>query len=302
MTIKKLLLLFCLLIFCSDFALAKKQEQLVLNSRFALVIDADTTNVLFEKNSEKVRSIASITKLMTAVVALDAQQDLDELITITNEDVKATSLTHRRTSNSLPVGTTLTRAELLHLALMNSQNRAAYAIARTFPGGVERFVMAMNNKADMLGMNETDYVDPTGLYNDNVSTPQDLAVLVRHAYDYELIRDFSTSTSYEMTSYSKRKPHTHAFGTTNRLLVKEDWIIMLQKTGYIHKAGHCLVMLTSVLARPIVIVLLDADSSRSRALDAVKIKFWLENNHVPSAKDLSTLDPYNKVHKYPHAR
>lgn len=259
-----------------------------VNAKSALVIDADTNKVIIGKNAEQVRPIASITKLMTAVIILDANLPLDKKITITQAEVKATMVRGRRTSTTLPVGTTLTRAQLLHLALMNSQNRAAYALARTYPGGVQTFVATMNAKAQMLGMDNTHYVDPTGLFNTNVSTAHDLAILVRHASDYVLIRDFSTAVRFELTLYYRRYHQKRAFGTTNRLVAEENWDIVLQKTGYIRDAGHCVAMLATMGTRRVVVVLLDATSNNARARDADHIKKYVETGEIP------------KVHKRRH--
>lgn len=259
-------------------------QQLPLSAQAALVIDANTNEVIIDKGADQVRPIASITKLMTAVVILDANLPLEEEIVISQEEVDATMLRHRPTSRSLPLGTKLTRAELLHLALMNSQNRAAAALARTYPGGAEAFVAAMNNKAQMLGMTNTRYVDPTGLYNDNVSTAIDLATLVRHASDYVYIRDFSTAETFELTMYSKKKTKKVTFGTTNALIRDGKWQIYLQKTGYIRDAGRCLVMRASVGTKDMVIVLLNAATSKARAMDAMRIKHWIETGEVLTIK------------------
>lgn len=265
------------------------------NAQSVLVIDAETGETIGEKNPEEVRPIASITKLMTAVVTLDANLNLDEEIIISQEEVDATSIKRGKyvemSGGNLPIGTKLTRAELLHLALMNSQNRAAAALARTYPGGSQAFFSAMNNKAQMLGMYSTKYVDSTGLYNDNVSTARDLAVLVRHASDYVLIKDFSTSTSFELTTYSKKKAKKVMFGTTNRLVVKKDWDVLLQKTGFIRDAGRCVVVMASVGTKKVIIVLLNAVTSEARAADADNIKHWVETGEVPKVK------PAKKKHK-----
>lgn len=252
--------------------------QLTPAAKSVLVLDADTHTVLFQKNPDDVRPIASITKLMTSVIVLDGGQSLDESITITNDDVEATRLRGGQTGTSLPVGTTLTRAELLHLALMNSQNRAAAALARSYPGGIPAFVEQMNNKAVQLDMVHTTYTDPTGLINTNVSTVDDLAKLVSAASNYAVIRDFSTSTSFQMTKYVKRHPRTIGYGTTNRLVRSGKWDLVLQKTGFINDAGHCMVMMTNIDMRRITIVFLNTPSNDVRALDAIRIRYWLEHN------------------------
>ncbi len=261
-------------------AKADEQPPFPLNAQSVLVIDAETGEKIIEKNAEDIRSIASITKLMTAVVILDARLDLEEEIVITQEDVEATRA-DSGTSRSLPVGAKLTRAELLHLALMNSQNRAAAALARTYPGGVDVFVGAMNHKAQMIGMYSTKYVDSIGLRNDNVSTATDLAILVRHSSDYVLVKDFSTSTQFEMTTYSKKRAKKVGFGTTNGLVRKPDWTIEVQKTGYIKDAGRCVVMMTSMGVKKVIVVLLNAISNEARAADASNIKHWVETGEAP---------------------
>lgn len=255
-----------------------------VNAQTVLVVDAETNEIILDKNAQDVRSIASITKLMTAVVVLDANLPLDEEIVISQEEVEATMLRKVPTSGSLPVGVKLTRAELLHLALMNSQNRAAAALARTYPGGAAAFIAAMNNKAAMLGMYNTQYVDPTGLFNDNISTARDLAILVRHASDYVLIKDFSTATVFELTTYHKKKARKIGFGTTNGLVHKNDWNIVLQKTGYIKDAGRCVVMMASMGAKKVIVVLLNAVSNEARAADASNIKYYVETGRTPLTK------------------
>jgi D-alanyl-D-alanine endopeptidase (penicillin-binding protein 7) len=269
-------------LFCVD---AKAEElPFKTNATTVLVLDAETGEPLYEKEATEIRSIASITKLMTAVVTLDAGLNLEEEIAIDPEDVVATTVRRQISGSNLPVGTKLTRAELLHLALMNSHNRAAAALARSYPGGMSAFVAAMNYKALMLGMSSTRYVDPTGLYSENVSTASDLAILVRHANDYVLIRDFSTSVLFEMTTYHKKRARKIGFGTTNRLVRKNEWDISLQKTGYIHDAGRCLVMLTKAGAKQVIIVLLNAVSNEARAADATNLKIWIETGEVPKTQ------------------
>lgn len=263
--------------------------ELPLNAQSVLVIDADNQEVLYERNSDDVRSIASITKLMTAVVILDAHLDMNEQIRITQDDLKHTELRGRATSSSLAVGTTLSREELLRLTLMNSQNRAAVALARTYPGGREAFIADMNLKAIELGMFHTTYVDPSGLFNENKSTAEDLAILLQAARLYPEICEFSTAPTYSLANNHK------TFGTTNRLVHSKAWNIVLQKTGYIRDAGRCVVMMTEVAYRSVIIVLLDTSSSQSRAKDAVTIKYWLENNTIPSARQVSNLSPYKAV-------
>lgn len=273
------------------------KADLVLNSTSALVINVDTGDAIFEKNSTTQRPIASVTKLMTAVILLDANVDLNEEITITNEDVQHTMIRKKPTSTSLPIGATLTRAELLHLALMNSQNRAAYALARTYPGGFTAFVEAMNNKAEILGMLSTKYTEPTGLSAGNQSTAEDLSILVKHAETHPLIKDFSTATSFTTSVYFKNKKRPISFNTTNRFVKQQTWNVLLQKTGFTMRAGYCMVMLTSVNNKDTIIILLNANSREMRAADAIKIKFWMENGREPSADEMKNLTPYKKTHK-----
>jgi D-alanyl-D-alanine endopeptidase (penicillin-binding protein 7) len=263
-----------------------------LNATAALVMDAETNDVLFQKNHMEIRSIASITKMMTALVTIEEQLPLDEHITITNEDVNATRLRNSYTGGSLGVGTTLTRGELLQLALMNSQNRAAAALGRTFPGGIDVFVQKMNTKARELGMLDTTFVDPTGLFSANRSTAYDLAILIKAASDYKIIRDFSTATSFQITTDYHKHHRFIGFGTTNKLVSVNRWNVLIQKTGYIQDAGHCLVMMTTIAARNVIIVLLNTPDNHKRALDAITLMYWLEHNISPSTMSLSALDPY----------
>lgn len=269
-------------------ATAKAQDlPFKLNAHSAIVVDADTGKVIFDKHSDQIRPIASITKLMTAIVTLDANLPMDEEIGISREEVEATKTNKgsRNISRSLPLGIVLTRAELLHLALMNSQNRAAAALARTYPGGTEAFVAAMNKKAQELKMDDTKYVDPTGLYNENVSSAHDLAILVRYASTYELINDFSTTPSFELTTYTqKRRAKKLAFKTTNRLVRQTDWNLVLQKTGYIRDSGHCLVLMAEMGVKKVIIVLLNTVSNTARAADASNIKYYIETGEVPKVK------------------
>lgn len=267
-------------------------QPVLVNAQSALVIDAETGEVIMGKNNDQVRSIASITKLMTAVVVLDKQLPLDEEIEITAEEVHGTMLRGRPTSGSLRTGTKLTRAELLHLALMNSQNRAAYALGRAYPGGIEAFVADMNVKATALGMANTKFVDPTGLYNENMSSADDLAKLVKASADYPEIRDFSTSTSFQTTAFVQNKMRKLGFGTTNRLLTKDRWDVVVQKTGYIRAAGRCLTMMVNIASRKVIIVLLNTSDPHARALDAISVMYWVENQQIATRAKLQELNPY----------
>jgi len=239
-----------------------------LKSQAALVVDQESGEILLGKNSQSKLPIASLTKLMTAIVTLDAELDPGELITITKADVDRLRGSHSR----LRVGTTLTRDELLHLALMASENRAASALANAYPGGKEACVLAMNLKAQLLGMSGTRFEDGTGLSGRNVSTAQDLAKLVQAAHSYPKIRDYTTSTSYQV----KVGHRAMRFGNTNRLTRSSRWDIGLSKTGYIAEAGQCLVMQVTLAGRSIIIVLLDSWGKYTRVGDATRIRRWLE--------------------------
>jgi D-alanyl-D-alanine endopeptidase (penicillin-binding protein 7) len=246
-------------------------DPLDLNSAVVLVLDQESGRTLYEKNANAVLPIASITKLMTAMVVLESGDSLQEMIEITEADVD----TEKHSSSRVRVGTTLTRAELLQLALMSSENRAAHALARRSRMGLTAFVAAMNVKARALGMNDTQYSDPTGLSSRNVSTARDLARLVRVAGDQPLVRQFSTAT--DMTA---AVPNQQVFRNTNRLIRSGDWEIDVSKTGYISEAGRCLVMQVRIQGRPTTVVLLDAFASQARATDAMRIRRWLETTEA----------------------
>jgi D-alanyl-D-alanine endopeptidase (penicillin-binding protein 7) len=250
------------------------KDELDLRSSVALVIDQDTREVLFSKNDQAVLPIASLTKLMTGLVVSEAKLPMDEVITITQDDVD----TEKGSSSRLRVGTTLTRAEALHLALMSSENRAAHALGRTYPGGLQAFVSLMNAKAHVLGMKDTQYVEPTGLSSRNQSSAQDLATLVNTAYQDPQLREYSTSPSYEF-AVGKR---TLQYNNTNRLVKHPDWDIGLQKTGYISEAGQCLVMQAKVAGRKLIMVFLDSAGKLSRIADAERVRRWVESN-APAA-------------------
>ena len=243
-------------------------QKLVLSSASALVKDQRTGKFLVQKKAEVVLPIASITKLMTAMVVLDAQMNLQEFITIDPQDVD--NLRHSR--SRLPLGTRMTRREALLLALMSSENRAAHALGRTYPGGIGRFVYAMNMKAQSLRLAETRFDDPTGISNGNVSSARDLARMMDAAYNYRLIREFTTCKE-AMISSGRR---TLEFHNSNRLLQNPRWQIGLSKTGFIEEAGRCLVMQANVAERPVLIVLLDSQGTLARFGDANRIKKWME--------------------------
>ena len=248
--------------------LRDRNDPLDLNSSVALVVDQDTHEVLLRKNENAVLPIASLTKLMTGLVVVDAQLPMDEMITISQADVD----TLKGSSSRLAVGTTLSRGELMHLALMSSENRAAHALGRTFPGGMSAFVTLMNAKAGELGMNDTRYVEPTGLSSDNRSSAKDLATLAAAAYDRPVLRDLSTSPSYQV-DVGRR---TVQFNNSNRLVHNPEWTIGLQKTGYISEAGRCLVMQANVAGRQVIMVFLDAAGKAARIGDAERVRRWVE--------------------------
>jgi D-alanyl-D-alanine endopeptidase (penicillin-binding protein 7) len=239
-----------------------------LRSASAIVLDADG-NLIYGKDVNTVRPIASITKLMTAMVVLDAQLDLDEKITITKEDRDLIRLTGSR----LGYGATLARRELILLALMSSENRAATALGRTFPGGMDNFILAMNQKASSLGMDNSQFADPAGLNAKNVSTATDLAKMLAAAEGYPLITQSTTTRRMDVWPYAKRGPLT--YGNTNRLLKNESWNIELSKTGYIHEAGRCLVMQANIEGEDISIVLLNSFGKLTPYGDSNRLRKWM---------------------------
>ncbi len=244
------------------------QDPLELKSNAALVIDQENAQVLFEKNANVSLPIASITKLMTSLVVLEANQDMDEVLEVTNEDID----TEKGSSSRLRIGSKLKRSDMLHIALMSSENRAASALGRNYPGGLQACVAAMNAKAQSLGMLDTHYVDSTGLSSHNVASAQDLAKLVSAAYSQTLIRQYSTDTQYAVHPGGRPLEYT----SSNRLTSSKDWEIGLQKTGYISEAGRCLVMQAMIEGRAVVMVFLDSKGKYSRFADAGRIRKWLE--------------------------
>jgi serine-type D-Ala-D-Ala endopeptidase (penicillin-binding protein 7) len=245
-------------------------DQLGLKASVALVVDQETNEVLFSKNDSAVLPIASLTKLMTGLLVSEAKLPMDEMITITQEDVD----TEKFTGSRLRVGAMLTRGELMHLALMSSENRAAHALGRTYPGGLQAFVSLMNAKAKMLGMNDTRYVEPTGLSSKNQSSAHDLATLVGAAYQEPLMRELTTSPEHEVTVGNR----TLQYHTTNRLVRSPEWTIGLQKTGYIREAGQCLVMQAKIAGRKLIMVFLDSAGKLGRIGDAERVRKWVESN------------------------
>jgi serine-type D-Ala-D-Ala endopeptidase (penicillin-binding protein 7) len=254
-------------------AVAGRDSAPELKSSAALVIDQTVGRPLFAKNTGSVLPIASITKLMTAMVVLDAGLPLNEQIVITEADKDLIKGTRSR----LRIGTALTRRDLMQLALMASENRAAEALTRVYPGGTAGFVAAMNQKAIELGMWHTRFVDGTGLSSDNVSTAQDLTKMVAAAYGYPLIREFTTDTG---TSIRLANGQVMNYRNSNRLVNNSEWEIGLSKTGYISEAGRCLVMQAKIAGKPVIIVLLDSWGKLTRIGDANRIKRWMETRHA----------------------
>ena len=240
-----------------------------LRSHAALILDAEHGRILFSKNPDNIVPIASITKLMTAIVVLDAKLPLKEGVVIEQADVDVIKNTRSR----LRVGTRLSRYDLLRLALMSSENRAAAALGRAYPGGINAFVEAMNNKAFELGMGNSYFVDSTGLNRKNVSTARDLAKLVEAAEDYDLIRQFSTTAAHAVEFEEER---ALKFVNSNRLVRSSSWEIGVSKTGFLREAGRCLVMQAKISGKPIIIVLLDSAGKNTRIGDANRVKKWME--------------------------
>jgi D-alanyl-D-alanine endopeptidase (penicillin-binding protein 7) len=241
-----------------------------LSSAAFVVANHRTGEVISERNGNRVMPIASLTKLMTALVVLDANLRLNEMLTVTNADIDRI----KGTGSRLAIGSRLSRAEMLHIALMSSENRAASALARHYPGGQRAFIEAMNAKARMLGMWSTHYADSTGLNPRNVSTAQDLAKLAVAAAAYPLIRQYSTDDQ----SYVRTNKNQLHYRNSNRLIREGQWEFTLSKTGYIREAGRCLVLGTKVNREPVIMVLLNAETTNDRVADAKRIKTWLESS------------------------
>jgi D-alanyl-D-alanine endopeptidase (penicillin-binding protein 7) len=246
-----------------------------LSSNIALIFDEQTQLPLYNKNAELVAPIASITKLMTAMVVLDAMSSLDEQVIVDVADLD----TLKGTRSRLRIGMSFTRSEMLKLALMASENRAASALARNYPGGTVAAVAAMNAKAQELGMSNTKFFDPTGLNSDNVSTAQDLVKMVAAARNYSLIHQYTTTGTHAVDGWGGRELR---FNNTNPLVRNASWEIGVSKTGFINEAGRCLVMEATINQRPVIIVLLDSWGKSTRIGDANRIKKWMEsaNTHV----------------------
>lgn len=244
-----------------------------MRSEVAYVQDLASSTVLYDKNSEEVRPIASISKLMTALVIAEARQPMDAVLSISDADVDR--LRHSR--SRLSVGAELSRADMLHLALMSSENRAAHALARYYPGGLPAFVRAMNDKARALGMRNTHFVEPTGLSSENVSSPRDLVRLLQAASKQPLIHRYTTDDTYQVQIGKGRQL---VYNNTNRLVSNSNWDIKISKTGFINEAGECLVMLTRIGDRDLAIVLLNSSGRYSRIGDAVRLRNLVENSNV----------------------
>lgn len=248
-----------------------------LHSASAIVLDQINGTELFGKNTDNLQPIASITKLMTAMIVLDGKQDMDEPLTVTSDDIDLIKSSH----SNLPVGSVLKRLDMLRLALMASENRAASALARNYPEGKDAFIAKMNERAQLLKMERTRFTDSTGLMSENVSTVKDLARLVDAAYRYDLIREYTTTPAVQLTF-----PETglsRGFINTNRLINNSEWQIGLSKTGFIKEAGQCLVMQARIGSKPVLIVLLDSWGKLSRVADATRIKKWIENRRYDLA-------------------
>ena len=251
---------------------------LKLRSQAALVFDERDNEPLLERNTDKVQPVASLSKLMTAMVVLDAHLPMDEVITIKKEDKDRIRYSRSR----LLRGMQFTRNDLLLIALAASENRAALALGRTYPGGTTAFVKAMNNKARALGLSKTHFSDPAGLHNDNESTATELMQIVKAASHYPVIRDFTTQTRDTITDLHRQREV--AFGNTNRLVRGDTWPITLSKTGFTSEAGNCLVMQTEINERPVIIVLLESWGKLSKYGDSNRIKDWLTRTERFAAK------------------
>jgi D-alanyl-D-alanine endopeptidase (penicillin-binding protein 7) len=258
------------LICCGISANAKDTQNPKLKSTSVLIVDQSDSSILYARNSDVAHPIASITKLMTALVVLDAKQSLDEPIQISEDDKDRP----RGGFSRLSVGTTLTRGDLMHLALMSSENRAAHALGNHYPGGMPAMVAAMNAKAERLGMFSSHFVEPTGLSSENVASPEDLSKLVIAASQNPIIREYSTDTRFTVRVHRRLVE----FHNTDNLVANPTWNIIVQKTGYIAEAGKCLVMNAVIEGRSVIIVLLDSMGKYTRVADAKRIKTWMESS------------------------
>jgi len=244
-------------------------DDLALRSSVALVMDENSSQILLDKNSDVALPIASITKLMTSLVVVEAKQDMSEMLQITEEDVD-----HEKNSSSrLKPGTWMSRGDMLHIALMSSENRAASALGRNYPGGLSAAIAAMNAKAKALGMNDTHYIEPTGLSSQNVASARDLAKLVEAAKKEPLLSEYSTDSRYTVDANGRELQYANS----NHLVSNPTWDILLQKTGFINEAGHCMVMRAMIEGRAVVMVFLDSKGKDSRIADAGRVRKWLED-------------------------
>ena len=264
------------LTFAKDLVSAKNPSLYVKNSKSlkvrslkAIVVNQNTGEVIYEKKADARASIASLTKLMTAMVVLDSGMDLNKKITLTKADIDRV----KRTTSRLPIGAKLSRYELLKAALISSDNRAAFALSRSYPSGRKGFINAMNVKAIQLGMQKSQFTDPTGLDKRNISTAKDLLKLVRAAYQYSVIRELTTTPSESIKIGNKR--NSIGFNNTNPLVRKGVWDIGLSKTGFIREAGRCLVLQTVIDGEPIIIVLLNSYGKLTRFADVKRIRTWM---------------------------
>jgi D-alanyl-D-alanine endopeptidase (penicillin-binding protein 7) len=248
-----------------------------VRSNVVLVQDLNSNTTLFSRNEDAARPIASITKLMTAIVVVDANQSMSDMVEVTASDID----TVKHSRSRLPVGTKLSRSDMLHLALMSSENRAANALGRNYPGGLTAFVAAMNNKAKELGMTQSRFVEPTGLSSDNISSPRDLVKLLQASASRSAIRQYTTDDQHEVRSSG----HATLFRNTNGLVMNPSWDIKVSKTGYINEAGQCLVMVARINNRDMAIVLLNADGKGTRVGDAIKIKQWVQQTQIIAGLD-----------------
>jgi len=258
---------------------AKRSNSLNVNARIVMIFDEHNQTSMFDKNADKVTSIASITKLMTAMVVLDANSPMDEILTIGEDEVKV-----RRSNSRLKKGDKFTRAEMIQLALMSSENRAALALARAYPGGLEECIKAMNEKAEDLGMEHSQFFEPTGLDKNNKSTANDLVKMVIAASSYPEIHLATTTTSHLVDSLPRK---TLLYHNTNPLVSSSEWDINVSKTGYISQSGRCLVMRTIINDKIVVIIILNSKTKKSRVSDAKLIKSWTEKQ--PKVKEQSEL-------------
>ncbi len=256
-------------------------DPLDLKSNVAFVLDQQNSEVLFEKNAGVALPIASITKLMTGLIVVESGLDLNEMLTVTDEDVDYL----KHSSSRLKVGSTMTRGQMLHIALMSSENRAASALGRHFPGGLTSFVEAMNAKARELGMTDTHYVDSSGLSSQNVSTGRDLAKLVMVAHQQPLLRQYSTDPKSVVSTTNGRPMY---FSNTNHFVANPAWDIGLQKTGFINEAGRCMVMQAMIQGRAVIMVFLDAKGKQGRTSDVGRMRKWIESIQ-PTMSTTSTM-------------